>query len=99
MLRRSGRPSNQPAHHQSLMPKQYVNPNSLFPSLPHGFSQVVIASGKKTVFVSGQTAWDARKNIGGGDSVLEQARQARRNLKTAQWRRLAARIRTLCSVE
>jgi 2-iminobutanoate/2-iminopropanoate deaminase len=30
-----------------------------------------------------QTAWDARKNIVGGDSVLEQARQAFRNLATA----------------
>ena len=65
------------------MPKEYVNPNSLFPSLPHGFSQVVIASGRKMVFVSGQTAWDARKNIIGGDSVLEQARQAFRNLEKA----------------
>jgi len=65
------------------MPKEYVNPNSLFPSLPHGFSQVVIASGRKMVFISGQTAWDARKNIVGGDSVLEQARQAFRNLETA----------------
>ena len=65
------------------MTKEYINPNSLFPSLPHGFSQVVIASGKKMVFISGQTAWDARKNIVGGDSVLEQARQAFRNLEKA----------------
>ena len=65
------------------MPKEYVNPNSLFPSLPHGFSQVVIASGRKIVFVSGQTAWDTQKNIVGGDSVLEQARQAFRNLEKA----------------
>ena len=65
------------------MPKEYVNPSSLFASLPHGFSQVVIATGRKMVFVSGQTAWDARKNIVGGDSVLEQARQAFRNLGTA----------------
>jgi 2-iminobutanoate/2-iminopropanoate deaminase len=65
------------------MPKEYINPNSLFPSLPHGFSQVVIASGKKMVFISGQTAWDVRKNIVGGDSVLEQARQALRNLGMA----------------
>jgi 2-iminobutanoate/2-iminopropanoate deaminase len=63
--------------------KEYVNPNSLFPSVPHGFSQVVIASGRKMVFISGQTAWDPRKNIVGGDSVLEQARQAFRNLETA----------------
>ena len=65
------------------MPKEYLNPNSLFSSLPHGFSQVVIASGGKMVFISGQTAWDARKNIIGGDSVLEQARQAFRNLEKA----------------
>ena len=65
------------------MPKEYINPSNLFPSLPHGFSQVVIASGKKMVFISGQTAWDVRKNIVGGDSVLEQARQALRNLGMA----------------
>jgi enamine deaminase RidA (YjgF/YER057c/UK114 family) len=65
------------------MPKEYLNPNSLFSSLPHGFSQVVIATGRKMVFVSGQTAWDLRKNIVGGDSVLEQARQAFRNLEAA----------------
>jgi 2-iminobutanoate/2-iminopropanoate deaminase len=65
------------------MPKEYVNPSSLFASLPHGFSQVVIATGTKMVFVSGQTAWDAEKNIVGGDSVLEQARQAFRNLEKA----------------
>src|SRR5215472_1474441 len=65
------------------MPKEHVNPNNLFPSLPHGFSQVVVASARKMVFISGQTAWDARKNIVGGDSVLEQARQALRNLETA----------------
>ena len=65
------------------MPKEYLNPDSLFQSLPHGFSQVVIASGRKMVFVSGQTAWDAQKNIVGGDSVLEQARQAFRNLEKA----------------
>jgi enamine deaminase RidA (YjgF/YER057c/UK114 family) len=65
------------------MPKEYINPNSLFPSLPHGFSQIVVASGKRTVFISGQTAWDEQKNIVGKDSVLEQAKQALRNLEEA----------------
>ena len=65
------------------MPNEYLNPNSLFSSLPHGFSQVVIATGRKMVFISGQTAWDTRKNIVGGDIVLEQARQAFRNLEKA----------------
>ena len=65
------------------MPKEYINPDNLFPSLSYGFSQVVVASGRKTVFISGQTAWDERKNIVGGDSVLEQAKQALRNLAKA----------------
>ena len=65
------------------MPKEYVNPDSLFPNLPYAFSQIVIAAGRKMVFISGQTAWDERKYIVGGDSVLEQARQAFRNLTKA----------------
>ena len=51
-------------------------------SVEHGFSQVVIASGTKTVFISGQTAWDANKQIV-GRSLGEQARQALRNVQAA----------------
>src|ERR1051325_3781482 len=65
------------------MSKEYLNPDSLFPSLPHGFSQVVVASGRKLVFISGQTAWDPRKNIVGGDNLLQQARQALGNVAAA----------------
>ena len=65
------------------MSKEFINPDSLFRSLPHGFSQIVVATGKRMVFISGQTAWDERKNIIGRDSVLEQARQAFRNLEKA----------------
>jgi len=65
------------------MPKEYINPNTLFPSLPHGFSQVVVASGRKMVFMSGQTAWDVHKKIVGGDGLLEQARQVLRNVESA----------------
>jgi len=65
------------------MPNEYVNPDSLFPSVQHGFSQVIVASGRKTVFISGQTAWDVRKKIVGGESLLEQARQALRNVQVA----------------
>lgn len=65
------------------MAKQHINPHSLFSSVPNGFSQAVVASGRRTIFVSGQTAWDAERNIVGGDSLLEQARQALRNIKAA----------------
>jgi 2-iminobutanoate/2-iminopropanoate deaminase len=64
------------------MPKIHVNPASLFPSVEHGFSQVVVASGAKTVFISGQTAWDADKRIV-GRNCGEQARQALRNVRAA----------------
>ena len=64
------------------MAKEYINPASLFRSVEHGFSQIVIASGAKTVFISGQTAWDANKHVV-GRSLGEQARQALRNVKAA----------------
>ncbi len=65
------------------MPKQYINPDSLFPSLPHGFSQAVVASGGKTIYISGQTAWDAHRQIIGGTDLAQQARQALRNVQAA----------------
>ena len=65
------------------MPNEYINPTSLFSSLPYGFSQIVVATGKKMVFISGQTAWVERKNVVGENSFLEQARQAFRNLENA----------------
>lgn len=65
------------------MPKQYVNPESLFGTEVHGFSQAVVASGRKTVYVSGQTAWDSSKELVGGADVGAQARQAFRNLGAA----------------
>lgn len=65
------------------MPKQYINPDSLFPSLQSGFSQIVVTSGAKTIYISGQTAWNAKKEIIGADDLAEQARQALRNVETA----------------
>ena len=64
------------------MRKEHVNPASLFRSVEHGFSQVVTASGAKTVFISGQAAWDANKQIV-ALNLGEQARQAFRNVGAA----------------
>ncbi len=42
------------------MPKEYLNPKELFPSLQYGFSQIVTTThGGRTVYLSGQAAWDA----------------------------------------
>src|SRR5262249_1357415 len=65
------------------MPKKYINPDSLFPSLGYGFSQIVAASGRTTIYISGQTAWDNNKQIVGGKDLAQQARQALRNVQTA----------------
>ena len=63
------------------MTKQAINPPSLFRSLDHGFSQAVIASGGKTLYVSGQTAWDSQKRLIGGGDLEGQARQAFANVQ------------------
>lgn len=65
------------------MPKTHINPTSLFPSVQHGFSQIVTSQGGKTVYISGQTAWDAEKRIVGGMNLGEQIRQALRNIRVA----------------
>ena len=65
------------------MLKEHINPPSLFPSLQNGFSQIVTAQGGKTVYISGQTAWDANTQIVGGMDLGGQTRQALRNVRTA----------------
>ena len=65
------------------MPKQHINPDTLFPSVPHGFSQVIATHGGKTIYISGQTAWDAGKRLVGGNSLETQAKQAFQNVRHA----------------
>ena len=65
------------------MPKEYINPDSLCRSLERGFSQIVVANGGNTVYISGQTAWDAQRQIIGGTDLAQQARQALRNVQAA----------------
>lgn len=64
------------------MPKEQINPDALFRSLAHGFSQGVVATGQRTLYISGQTAWDRDKKIVGGGDLAQQARQAFRNIRT-----------------
>ena len=63
------------------MTQEPINPAALFPSLDHGFSQAVAASGRRTLYVSGQTAWDAERRLVGGVDLELQARQAFANLQ------------------
>ena len=63
------------------MAKEQINPPSVFRSVDLGFSQAVAASGRTTLYVSGQTAWDANKQLVGGSDLRAQARQALLNLR------------------
>ncbi|NLG73741.1 MAG: RidA family protein [Chloroflexi bacterium] len=65
------------------MPKEHLNPPQLFPSLQYGFSQGVTASGGKTVYLSGQVAWDQNQQLVGPGDLHAQARQALRNVSIA----------------
>ena len=60
---------------------QRINPAELFRS-PY-FTQVVTVRGGKTVFVSGQVAFDAQHQLVGKDDLASQAKQAFRNLRVA----------------
>ena len=62
------------------MPKAYINPENLFSSQQYAFSQVIVAEGKKTIYISGQVAWNAKQEIGRTD-LAEQAKRALENLE------------------
>ena len=63
------------------MPKAPINPESVFRSLEYGFWQAVLASGRQTLYISGQTAWDTDKQIVGDRDLGAQARQAFMNIR------------------
>lgn len=64
------------------MPKEYINPKTLFPSLKYGFSQIVTSQGGRTIYLSGQTPWNVEEKII-GTTRQEQARQSLKNLQMA----------------
>jgi len=68
------------------MPKQSINPPELFQSLQYGFSQIVVSQtgqGERTVYLSGQVAWDERQQIVGQGDFQAQTHQALRNVQKA----------------
>ena len=63
--------------------KEYLNPKELFPSLQYGFSQIVVCQSGKTIYLSGQVAWNEKQQIVGFDDLRAQTRQTLSNIKTA----------------
>lgn len=63
------------------MSQRIINPETLFPSLPMGFSQAVVSEGGVTVHCAGQVAWDRDGQLVGPGDIGAQTRQALDNLK------------------
>jgi enamine deaminase RidA (YjgF/YER057c/UK114 family) len=59
------------------MNKKCINPKELFNSTQYGFSQIVTSEHGKTVFISGQVAWDENLNIVGKNDLRAQAQKAK----------------------
>lgn len=60
------------------MPLEFINPDDL--PTPESYTQVVVASGSRLVFVAGQVAEDARGELVAPADLAGQARQAFANL-------------------
>ena len=65
------------------MTKQVINPPELFDSLQYGFSQIVVSSGSKTIYLSGQVAWDENEQVVGAGDLAPQTQETLRNIKRA----------------
>jgi len=65
------------------MSKTYFNPPELFPSVQYGFSQIVSSQGGRTIYISGQVAWNEKQEIVGSGDFRAQVWQSLRNLETA----------------
>ena len=63
------------------MPKQFINPKEL--SNPGTYTHVVVAEGKKVIFIAGQVALDASGQVVGKGDLRAQTRQVFENLKIA----------------
>ena len=65
------------------MTRQTVNPDTLFNSLQHGFSQIAIGQGTRFVTISGQVGWDVNKQIVGKHDLQTQTMESFKNLERA----------------
>ena len=63
------------------MEKRFVNPPTL--SKPNGYSHVAEVTGGKTIYISGQIAFDSAGKVVGAGDMRAQAQQVFANLKAA----------------
>ena len=65
------------------MQREALNPDTLFSSRQYGFSQIVSVQGGRTVYFSGQVAWDENQQIVGQDNLKQQVWQSLKNVEIA----------------
>ncbi len=63
------------------MNKLYLNPSNS--PTPKSYHHTVSVEGGRTIYLSGQVAFDSQRQIIGADDVIAQIRQTMRNLKSA----------------
>ncbi len=63
------------------MARLVINPESMYKTVPFGFSHAVSQSSGRTLHLAGQVAWDRDCNLVGGADVIAQTRQVLANLK------------------
>lgn len=63
------------------MSRRVINPKTMYPSVPFGFSHAVEQQPGRTLHLSGQVAWNAKGELVGGQDLLAQTRQVLMNLK------------------
>jgi enamine deaminase RidA (YjgF/YER057c/UK114 family) len=68
------------AHAQSIG-NTYINPKGL--ARPNGYSHVVVAADRRTVYIAGQVAYDSTGKIVGGSDFAAQTEQVLANLGRA----------------
>jgi enamine deaminase RidA (YjgF/YER057c/UK114 family) len=66
---------------EEVMEKEFFNPPGL--NKPPGYTHTVTARGGKTVYIAGQTAWNAQGDLVGRGDLRAQTVQAFENLKIA----------------
>lgn len=63
------------------MKRKAINPDSMYQSVPFGFSHAVEQTSGRTLHLSGQVAWNGKGELIGGGDLVTQTRQALANLR------------------
>jgi enamine deaminase RidA (YjgF/YER057c/UK114 family) len=63
------------------MPRDVINPSTLYSSTKFGFSHATRSDGRTWLHLAGQVAWDAEYNLVGTGDIRAQMRQSLQNLR------------------